>query len=419
MKRFYLITTLVLSILTAYGQANFRAGYRLTNSGDTIKGLVDYRERGINPRKLVFKQSKDDSPELINMNECPAFGIDGLADFERWSVRISLSRESYHQLSTGPDTTSKADTVYLQRLFRGSKFKLFSYRDDRKKRFYYQETAGQPVELIRRFYYDPNQPGKIIKANRYLNQLSLLFKTYSNSAKAEDHLTKVAYREQDLFSTFAMLDPAYEARDKRGLSYRLFAGAGINFSAAEYSGDHILAGPEALKEAQFSPVIQVGVDFLANPEIGQSVFRLEALFSRSGYKVYSTKPDIHGWSGEHVFKMSTLHINPQFIYHFYNTHKIKFFGGLGAGLNFSFYHENVSTNVHRISTAIPDRVYVQENGVELKKFQFMPNGCFGMVVHKRFEISGTYFISTSLTDYRAYGISLSGISVGINYRFSK
>ncbi len=72
MKKFSIFTFLTLSAFTLFAQHDFRDGFVITNEGDTLQGLIDYRGNNLNARKCLFKTHEDE-----NIQEFRPFEIRG------------------------------------------------------------------------------------------------------------------------------------------------------------------------------------------------------------------------------------------------------------------------------------------------------------------------------------------------------
>ncbi len=71
MKKVIIILLLLTKCFTGYSQNDWRKGYIIENSGDTIYGLIDYRTSRSNSQYCYFRKDKqNDYNKLIySMNQ--------------------------------------------------------------------------------------------------------------------------------------------------------------------------------------------------------------------------------------------------------------------------------------------------------------------------------------------------------------
>src|SRR4051812_6250005 len=135
MKRFLLYFFLLLPFLST-AQSNYKPGYIFENSGDSIPGLIDYKESDKNPSTIWFKSTVDAPAKVYKVEDCKGYGVNGIERYERFSVKKSLSTEELSKLSVGLDTSWTRVTVLLKVIQAGKKLSLYSYTDNIKTRFY-------------------------------------------------------------------------------------------------------------------------------------------------------------------------------------------------------------------------------------------------------------------------------------------
>ncbi|RZK60877.1 MAG: hypothetical protein EOO85_34085 [Pedobacter sp.] len=140
MKYTLSILILLLPALIS-AQTNYKSGYIVTNSGDTISGLINYKERVSNANTVSMKTGSSVKPKEYGVNEIIAYGITGIESYEQHLVTISQHTIDPANLSIGIDSSYRTDKVFLKVIQKGGKVNLFSYRDNIKPRFYIQDSA--------------------------------------------------------------------------------------------------------------------------------------------------------------------------------------------------------------------------------------------------------------------------------------
>lgn len=408
MKRSLLILFWVIPFLSI-AQSNFKKGYVVANSKDTLKGYIDYKESDLNPSSVKFKDNPESKPQTFTIDECIAYSIDSFEKYEKYVVSVSTSREELSSLSAGRDTSFRIDTVFLRVLNHGKNITLFSYRDNIKMRFYIMDkNEVKPVELIRNFYFNTEHPDRMVTENRYAGQLQAKMRMLNVHKESDDRkLLLTKYTGTDL------LKLAYEINDEKPVkskssAYRVFAGTGLNITNATYSGANSLAKPEGHSKTSYLPLITGGVDVLANPAIGKMIYRLEL-------SLLMSKNEISNDIKRHSFDQLSVAVTPQVICNFYNSNRLKVFGGAGYGLNFSSYSNNESASYNTFKK----RMDIITDFVQMKAFNFSFQGSVGVVLNKKVEISLIYIAPAAISDYAYYNVVMQRYKVGVNYLFGK
>src|SRR5215510_9797263 len=72
-----LLLSLTLICFSSIAQKSYIAGFIVTLKGDTINGLVDYKNWEINPRSVSFKKNAKESSVLLGLNDILSFDVPG------------------------------------------------------------------------------------------------------------------------------------------------------------------------------------------------------------------------------------------------------------------------------------------------------------------------------------------------------
>ncbi|WP_316794541.1 hypothetical protein [Pedobacter frigoris] len=406
MKRFLIGLFLAFPVFVL-GQSNFQKGYVVTNSKDTLRGYIDYRERNSNPENIRFRLNEGAPIQTYNVLNCIAFALDDLESYQKHDVRISMNEEAVSKLSGKADSVTVRDTVFLRVLQTGKSITLYDYTDKLKKRFFISEFNGVPYELIRRFYLDEQTKSMVI-TDSYLNQLlKISYKLGLDRKLDRQKLSNVKYRTADLFKVTSVLN-GLEPVKAKGNKVRILAGAGIFYSKTDYRGSHMLAREEAKTKSSYSPFLNLGVDVFSNPAIGK-------LIGRAEISAYSSKNEISSSERYHSFDQLTISAVPQLIYNVYNKSKIKVFIGGGMAFNYSIISNDVQIRYNSFSK----EAVALEEPLEFEKFNLSFMGKAGIVLNKRIEIYGGYITRNVVSHYAAFNIGSKRIAGGVNYLFGK
>ena len=176
---------------TALSQENFVSGYVIKLNGDTLKGLVDYRNWSKNPSEIRFKELEKSGTTNYNPLQIVAFGV--LDEIYKSAV-IKADNSNIYILSDSPYFEFRTDTVFLQTLFQGQK-SLYLYKDkfDRNNFYMYNNLKFELLEY--KTYIKKNDIGHefLQKNRRYIGQLLFYFKDcpgISSKLKGVDYTTK-------------------------------------------------------------------------------------------------------------------------------------------------------------------------------------------------------------------------------------
>lgn len=416
MIKYALFSFLLIVPMLGFAQSNFQSGYVVTNSKDTLKGFIDYKERKATPRSIDFRSDRNGRTKVYQLDDCIAYGIDGQVYYQRFVVNVSLSEVEISKLSYEENMAVQRDTVFLRVLQEGKNLSLYVYTDQLKRRYYIKNRdAEEPIELIQSIYLNGEAGNAIVKNNKYQRQLLLEMKRLQIGTPAEqERILQLDYREAPLLKVCATIN-GQELQKPKLRSTRLFAGLGVNMSRASYSGEHALNSPNAKSKNSALPMATAGLDLFVNPAIGKLIFRTELSVAMNKNEV--SIAGIDNWKSalSHKFDLVNVALTPQFIYNVYNTSKLKCFFGLGLGLNLV----NTTKNTFSFLNSLNDVTTVMEDGVIIEKFSYSFQGMAGVVLNKKIEIAAGYSPGTAITNYSYFNVGMERFRLGINYLFGK
>jgi hypothetical protein len=412
MKRFFLCLFILLPFLSN-AQSNYKAGYVITNSGDSIPGFINYTEREQNPISFTFRRTLDAPSQTYRIADAKRYGLNGLEYYERHTVDISQSKETIKDLSVGLDSSSIRDTVFLKVVQAGKNLLLYSYSDNTKTRYYIKErNASEPYELIYATYR-LDETGKVKDYNKYIRQLTVLLLgnnlyTPVNQAK----LQSLTYNKAPILGIVSILNDQKAEKGKN--STRLFAGAAFNTSRAGYSGQSPFNVPGFTNNRSYSPMITVGIDLFPNPNIGRVFYRAELSFTSAKSDIYAAHTDPTIDFKEHFYDAYSLIFTPQAIWNIYNASRLKVFIGAGVALNVSKYTNNIMNT--KLKSTGELRI---EKESDFTYSYFAPQLSGGFLVKRRFELFANYMFDAKTDDYFNYYISMTRLNIGVKYLFGQ
>jgi hypothetical protein len=415
MKKIYsLLLTGFLCPLCSLAQSNYKPGYVVSLKGDTLKGVIDYREWSKTPKTILFKNNSGKT-ETISPKNSEGFGINGLEYYRSFVVQVSQDEVGISNTKSLSDTTIRIDTVYLHLLTTGPRVELYNYQDDIKNRFYIAEGNTTPQELIFKSYYKPEESTAVQYNNRFRVQLQNLAQKYAVNNTTSDKLVENAeYNRKDLVKIAQIIN---NNKSQIGVSNqmgtRFFAGIAIDHNTLKFKGDNVFAN----QSSNYTfPEISVGVDLFLNKVTQTLFFRLALLYTADKYAFTASSPS----SVTSITKVSTLSfkrniisVNPQVGYNFYNTESLKAFVILGVSLRHSIYNDYKTIETYsNISTNTKDK------DPEFNQFAIiLPTIKAGVSINKQIELFAGYLPSTGINAANGFTAKITTYQAGINYLF--
>lgn len=159
-----------LAFSNASAQENFQPGYLITNSQDTLRGLIDFREWDMSPKSIVFKNSSNDVRKF-NTTEISSFRVNNELYLSA-VVNVDLSATRIHDLERSSIIKTEADTAFIRVLIDGQKSLLF-HKHRKGKSFYYIMDDNGVTLLNYKKYLRESDAGRswVITASTWVNWL--------------------------------------------------------------------------------------------------------------------------------------------------------------------------------------------------------------------------------------------------------
>ncbi|RYZ94681.1 MAG: hypothetical protein EOP47_27370 [Sphingobacteriaceae bacterium] len=410
MRLLYLFAFILLPFIS-FSQSNYQQGYVLKNNGDTLKGYINTREWARNPKFIEFKNAKE-SQEILRFNviDLKGFHVSPYTSYLSYTGRISNNKNQFPEIDDLRDTTTHLDTAFLKLLFKGTHVSLYTHSDNNKDRFFYQETGQGPVEF--KYYQYHNINGGIDQSKIYAGQLSMLSNNYWGNDKSKLRTIQQAdFNEADMISSFELINGARLKKADRPAGTRLFFGAGLNYTSTAFYGDNRFtkSGPQKT----YSPKLSAGYDIFINPVVQQFYLRAEMSFSY--VKANFTSPDNivdQPSYTRYTFNQYNIALAPQLIYNVYNKENLKFYLGIGAAFNYSFYTNNKLTTYSFGAVG-------QSQPYELQKLWMNFPVQAGVTINKRFDLALSRSGRAGFTTYTGFSIASEVWGISLKYLFDK
>lgn len=226
-------------------------GYIVTKQGDTIHGMIDYREWDRNPKKIAFIPENQLNPTSYSVNDIESFRVKN-EHYQAAIVEIEVSPRTTNELNDDAALQIVTDTVFLQAVMKGEK-SLFAYVDFFGRENFYIEQNGGFELLVFKKYTIKQQQGQtqIAQNKKFIGQLLLyLF----DCETIGDKLQKARYSRKSLESVFLDyyqcmdISPDVILKTQKLKIEKGFMG-GVSLTTISFSGEN---EKKFLSEADFS-----------------------------------------------------------------------------------------------------------------------------------------------------------------------
>ncbi len=416
MRYFYKALLIILLLpVFSFAQSNFKPGYVVTLKGDTIRGLIDYREWSSTPTSINFKTSATDNVRKYSDQEIRYFNISGLESYVQYTGAISMDFTDVNRLPTARDTSQREATVLFKIMQKGDNVVLYSYTDDVKTRFYISEAPDyKPIPLVYRIYQ--NNDG--IVENTYMKQLYGLANKYgvldNNLQRDIEHMSYNSDAMLDIVSHINHISKTDNKKmnDTKGPAYNWFVGAGVNINTISSQRGTSYSQGGGVSNTSLGPQASIGTNIFVNPVTRQLQFRLEIGIADNHPKsLYTLKVDPY-IPFEASFDELQISFNPQVIYNFYNAENFKIYGGVGFNLSYFNY-----SNSYFGSRARPNSAF-EFQASEPYFFNTFDSDFLvkvGVQINKKWGIYAQYISNELLTKNSYFQFNSTVKQVGINY----
>lgn len=111
---------LSISSIIATAQHNFKPGLVVGNSGDTLKGQINYLNWQTNPRKITFQPDQPGKPPIqYDLSDLQYFEITGEDSYKRAVVVRDMRPVRIEEITNQTKDSTSTDTVFLRVLVKG------------------------------------------------------------------------------------------------------------------------------------------------------------------------------------------------------------------------------------------------------------------------------------------------------------
>lgn len=208
MKNKYSIKTIILSILGifffqfSFSQQNYLPGYIVQLNGDTLHGVIDYRNWERNPGKTIFKKTAGEKESVYLPLDIKTFGVKDEV-YQSAIVQREISANNLDNINFDSELYFLTDTVFLQTIVAGAK-SLYFYSDNSGKEQFYIKLNSKYELLMHKKYKDIQDGpyGKqqvVTENNKYLGQLAFYLQACPS---IQTNLRGIRYDKKSLENIF-------------------------------------------------------------------------------------------------------------------------------------------------------------------------------------------------------------------------
>jgi hypothetical protein len=198
LKSSVLFTVSFLFSYLSYSQENFSPGFIIKNSGDTLKGFVDYRNWAINPKVVDFKSTATSYPTTFIPTDIKEFSVkdeiyvSGIVEVENTPVQDNrLDYDSKLKLTV--------DTIFLQSLIRGKKDLYYYMNNNGRVNFYVNKDGRFELLVFKKYLIRQGTTSYIFTGKYYIGQLN----EYLNDCLTiRTKIENSSYSKKDLIKLF-------------------------------------------------------------------------------------------------------------------------------------------------------------------------------------------------------------------------
>lgn len=279
MKRLALLIIIIFIAEFSFSQTDYRNGYIITNAGDTLIGLIDYREQAKGYKSCVFKVSNDQNPTNYEPNSIIGYGFENDKFFQ--SREISIKNQS-------------SQVVFLEVIIKGL-VSLYKYEN-----IYFIEKGNDGLQQLINETKEVNINGKRLlkNTNQYIATINILL---FDCAEIKRRIQKIKLDEKALTKLIEDYnqckgEPSNIFKAKKHWTQAIIGvTGGLNTSQLDFENNpryEHLAGKFGVSK---SPMIGVSIDILW-PRLSERVSAHTGLLYLTskyyGYSLYNRSSSV-------------------------------------------------------------------------------------------------------------------------------
>ncbi|NOZ48079.1 MAG: hypothetical protein GXO79_15075 [Chlorobi bacterium] len=213
---FILLAFIFILSLDLKGQNNYQKAYIINNSGDTIHGFINYKNWGIVPNTILFKEKSDGE-----IKRCNPQSIKGFYVAEEYYTSANVAIDKSLNNVTVEDSVYSENTVNVSaflRLIVNGEISLLLYRDKYKDHYILQTDTIFTELIYKRYFVKKGKDSVFLYENKkYIAQL--MFYMNDNPEVIKD-IEVVKYSRQSLSPLFLKYNNKKGVESENHFSYK-------------------------------------------------------------------------------------------------------------------------------------------------------------------------------------------------------
>jgi len=396
--------------VVAHAQSGYKPGYIIKLNGDTLKGYINYSQRGVTPKTVDFK------PELENIKAArfePAlirgFGVTSIDQFLSYTGKVSMDRNKFPDVAATLDTTTAQSSMFLRVGYQGMPLSVFEQQDQLKVRLFVMEAGQLPKELIYYQFVDKNSGNGVRNVELYKDTLLAIAQKYNNnSARINSDINAASFTLANIINIARAINND-QSKNVGTMKVGLFAGIALNTVRTKMRGPTIFEGQST---SYTFPRLSIGLDIADDRYLRSFMFRLEASYTANQSRFY-TKDGAGGTVApveyRYNFNQSLVTVTPQIIYHLISRQHIKAFIGIGLNMTYAKF-----SNVEFLrNQKAEDEPYKFSNSWLLFPLQA------GVTLNKKVDIFVDYTLPATNATAELIKLRYTNYGIGFHYHFGK
>lgn len=384
-------------------------GFIVLNSGDTLKGYIEYKQWGRNPRSIRFGASADlRNAKTYQIAELQAFEVTGFDDYCRAVIEKDARRLSQDNELSAHLNTFVTDTVWLRSLVKGNAISLYELIQDRPH--YVIKKNGKYEELI---YKKGKENDNYYDFHVYRTRLNEIADSMGLSQDLKEKINRSGYVADDLTVILKLMNGITNEPQVKNKATTTTTKSNFILSAA-LSGSRIsvTGDTEEFYNMQFDraavPKITAGVVFYGSRGLQDFSLNIGLGYSRAKYSGIGTKySDVP--KASYAIEQNNVSLNIGIGYDFVSSTKWK----ANIGGNIGYVRSNYSKN--EFQRFDYDKPFL--NYLTLTKGYMEFNVTGGLRYGQHWGLILSAGQSMGYYEGAVIDLEISDISGGLSYRF--
>ncbi len=236
--KFCFIFAFLIIQFNSFAQKNLKPGYIIVNSGDTVKGFIEYTFFQKNPNRIYFFRTDKDKPTRYSPLQIIGFVVEGEV-YEAAIVEVDKSPFDINELNSNEELIMRTDTTFIRMIFNSPK-SLYYYRDNDGRVSFFIKKNNRIEWLTYKLFLKELENGSTIVArnNKFQDQLIEYLSDCNSITKLINATTYSISDLERLFKSYYECKnlPVEMKSPKEKFALKFGAILGVSVTSLEFSG---------------------------------------------------------------------------------------------------------------------------------------------------------------------------------------